>query len=108
MPNYNFNIMILMLKTDCIYYVDWFSPITLANFKFKIVSKVITDRLTTIMPNIISKHKKCFVHGKYICVSLAYEAFNLLHKKYFGGNSTLKMDIFNPVTLLTGGFFCSF
>jgi len=67
----------------------------MANFKFKIISKIIADRLASIMPNLISEEQKGFIHGRNIQDSLciASEATNLLHNKAFGGNLALNIDI---------------
>jgi hypothetical protein len=96
MPNYNANTLILIPKTPNADSIDQFRPIALANFKFKIISKVLADdRLAQILPSIISKEQRGFVNGRNIkdCICLTSEAVNLLPKKAFGGNLTLKIDI---------------
>jgi hypothetical protein len=96
MPNYNANTLILILKTPNADSIDQFRPIALANFKFKIISKVLADdRLAQILPSIISKEQRGFVNGRNIkdCICLTSEAVNLLPKKAFGGNLALKIDI---------------
>lgn len=67
----------------------------MANFKFKIISKVIADRLATIMPKVVSEEQMGFIHQRNIrdCLCIASEATNLLHNKAFGGNLALKIDI---------------
>lgn len=67
----------------------------MANFKFKIISKVIADRLATIMPTVVSEEQMGFIHQRNIrdCLCIASEATNLLHNKTFGGNLALKIDI---------------
>jgi hypothetical protein len=67
----------------------------LANFKFKIISKIIADRLASILPSIISEEQRGFIHDRNIkdCLCSASEATNLLHNKSFGGNLALKIDI---------------
>jgi hypothetical protein len=96
MPNYNANTLILIPKTPNADSIDQFRPIALANFKFKIISKVLADdRLAQILPSIISKEQRGFVNGRNIedCICLTSEAVNLLPKKAFGGNLALKIDI---------------
>ncbi|KAK2411057.1 hypothetical protein QL285_046381 [Trifolium repens] len=68
--------------------IDQFRPIAMANFKFKIISKVLADRLAKIMPTLISKELRGFIQGRNIkdCICLTSEAINLLHKKSFGGS----------------------
>jgi hypothetical protein len=86
--------------------MDQFRPIAMANFKFKIISKVLADRLATIMPNLISKEQRGFVAGRNIrdCICLTSEAINLLDKKSFGGNIALKIDISKAFDTLDWSF----
>jgi len=67
----------------------------MANFKFKIISKIIADRLAKIMPGIASVEKRGFIQGRNIKdgICLASEAINLLQKISFGGNLALNIDI---------------
>jgi len=95
MPNFNANTIILIPKIPNADTVSNYRPIALANFKYKIITKILADRLASIMPIIISTEKKGFIRGRqikdYIC--LASEAINQLHKKSFGGNLAFKVDI---------------
>jgi hypothetical protein len=94
-PRCNSNIIALLPKFPEASSIDQYRPIAMANFKFKIISKIIADRLASIMPNLISVKQKCFIHGRDIkdCLCIASEAANLLHNKAFGGNVALKIDI---------------
>jgi len=67
----------------------------MANFKFKIISKIITNKLSHQMPKIISKEQKGFIHDINIrvCLCITSEAANLLHNKSYGGNLMLKINI---------------
>lgn len=49
LPNYNSNVVMLIHKIVDPSKMQYYRPIVLANFKFKIITKVIVDRLTTIM-----------------------------------------------------------
>lgn len=75
--------------------MELFRPIALANFKFKIIIKVLADGLATVARKIISPNQHGFVQGRKIsdCICTASEAINLLNKKSFGGNIALKIDI---------------
>jgi len=64
MPNFNANTLILIPKTPNADTVSQCRPIALANFKYKIISKIIADRVATIMPSIISPGKKGFIQGR--------------------------------------------
>lgn len=72
-----------------------FRPISLANFQFKIVAKILADRLAVICRRIISLQQQGFVRDRNIseCVILASEVINSLIKKQFGGNIVIKVDI---------------
>lgn len=70
-------------------------PIVVFDFKFKIISKILADRLASLMPLLVFKEKKGFIRGRNIrdCIFLASEALNLLDRKRFGGNVIIKVDI---------------
>jgi len=95
LPKYNANTLILIRKhqnADC---VEQYRPIAMANFKFKVISKIIAVRLASILPTIVSSNKKGFINGRNIkdCLCLASEAINIIDKKAFGVNMALKIDI---------------
>jgi hypothetical protein len=95
LPGFNANIIALLPKTPNAHSIDQYRPIAMANFKFKIISKIIADRLASILPSIISEEQMGFIHDRNIkdCLCIASEAVNLLHNKSFGGNLALKIDI---------------
>jgi len=95
LPNYNANTLILITKSPNADAIEQFRPIAMANFKFKVISKIIADRLAQILPSLVSNNQKGFIQGRNIkdCVFLASEAINLLHKKTYAGNIALKIDI---------------
>jgi len=54
--------------------------IVIANFKFKIISKILADRLALVATIIISPNQYGFMQGNQIqdCNGIASEAINLL------------------------------
>jgi hypothetical protein len=98
--------LILIPKIPSANSIDQFRLIAMANFKFKIISKVLADRLAQILPSIISKEQRGFVNDRNIkdCVCLASKAVNLLPKKAFGGNLALKIDISKAFDTLSWDF----
>jgi hypothetical protein len=106
LPGFNSNIIALIPKTPDATSIDQFRPIAMANFKFKIISKIIADRLASIMPSIISEEQKGFIHDRNVkdCLCVASEAANLLHNKSFGGNLALKIDITKAFDTLNWSF----
>lgn len=65
-PNFNANTLVLIPKSPNADSLDQFRPIALANFKFKIITKVLADRLANILPTIISKEQRGFIRGRNI------------------------------------------
>ncbi|XP_058728727.1 uncharacterized protein LOC131600410 [Vicia villosa] len=95
MKIFNVSTLVLIPKVNGASSLDKFRPIAMANFKFKIISKILVDRLASIMPILISNEQKGFVKGRSIHdgIRLASEAFNILDKKSFGGNVAIKVDV---------------
>ena len=95
MPNLNSNLLILIPKVPGADKLDNFRPIALANFQFKIITKILADRLGLIAAKIISPNQRGFIPGRHIhdCIMTASEAVNLLHKKAYGGNLAMKIDV---------------
>ncbi|XP_019432708.1 PREDICTED: uncharacterized protein LOC109339679 [Lupinus angustifolius] len=95
LPNLNSNNVVLIPKLIGADKIEDFRPIVMTNFQFKIISKVLADRLATIAPKIVSIQQRGFVKDRQIndCICLASEAINLLDHKVFGGNLAIKIDI---------------
>lgn len=94
-PNLNSNRVVLIPKFVGADRVENFRPIALANFQFKVISKVLADRLAIIMPKIISAEQRGFIRGRHIsdCACIDSEEVNMLNNRHFGGNVALKFDI---------------
>ena len=73
--------MILIPKVPGANSVDKFRPIILSNFIFKIITKIIADRLVIIASKINYPHQFGFVKGRHIenCIDAASENINLLN-----------------------------
>ncbi|XP_058784485.1 uncharacterized protein LOC131659290 [Vicia villosa] len=95
LPELNASSIVLIPKIKGANSLDLFRLIVVANFKFKIISKVIADRLAAIMSLLVSPDQRDFIKGRRIhdCIALASEAFNLLDTKTWCGNIALKVDI---------------
>ena len=72
-------------------------PISLCNVVYKVVAKVLANRLKTILPDIIIPNQSAFVLGRLISgnILIAYELTEYLLKKTKGGTgyAAIKLDI---------------
>ncbi|KAE9619300.1 putative RNA-directed DNA polymerase [Lupinus albus] len=95
LPNLNSNTLVLIPKSPNADKIEEFIPIALANFQFKIIIKVLADRLALISPRIVSQEQRGFIKERNIkdCICLASEAINMHDHKTFGGNLAIKLDI---------------
>ncbi|XP_019451747.1 PREDICTED: uncharacterized protein LOC109353840 [Lupinus angustifolius] len=105
-PNINFNFVVLIPKHLEADRIEDFRLIALANFQFKIITKVLADRLALIALKIISPQQRGFIKERHIheCICIASEAINLLDHKVFGGNLAIKLDIKKSFDTLDWGF----
>ncbi|KAF7807956.1 reverse transcriptase [Senna tora] len=89
--------LVLIPKVDRPESVGHFCLISLCNFSYKILSKVITNRMKDLLPKFISQHQRAFVSGRLIQdnIVIAHEVFHYLKEKRRGGNYeyALKMDM---------------
>jgi hypothetical protein len=106
LPGFNSNTIVLIPKNNNADTIEQYRPIALANFQFKIISKIMAVRLAIILPNIVPKEQRGFIRGRNIkdCIALTSEAINLLDKKCFGGNLALKIDVSKAFDTLDWGF----
>ena len=72
-----------------------FRPISLCNVTNKIITKIITSRLTPLLPLAISPNQSGFVKGRLLHdnVLLAQEMFHELGRSYPSPNVALKLDM---------------
>jgi len=90
--------------------VEQFRPIATANFKLKVISKIIADRLATIVPTIISNNKKRFHQRKKYqrLLMSCFRSNQYLSQESLGGNLALKIDITKDFDTLDWSFLLKF
>lgn len=95
LPNYNAITVVLIPKSKDCNSIDQFRPIAKANFKCKIISKILANRLATILSSLISNEKKGFIADRNIKegICLTSEAMNIRGNKSFSGKVAIKIDI---------------
>jgi hypothetical protein len=76
--------------------VNQFRPISLTNFNYRIVSKILATRLKPFLNKIVSPNQFAFLKGRLIHENsiLAHEIFHSMkNKKGNGGLMAIKLDM---------------
>ncbi|OMO73078.1 reverse transcriptase [Corchorus capsularis] len=89
--------IILIPKQQCPETLAHHRPIGLCNFIYKIISKILANRVKNILPEIISPTQSAFIHGRQIQdnIIVAHQAFHALKGRSRGHNGymALKLDL---------------
>ena len=96
-PDVNYTHIVLIPKVKKPEKMADFRPISLCNVIYKIISKVLANRLKLILPQIISPSQSAFVPGRLITdnVLVAYETLHAMHIRREGKKRALalKLDV---------------
>lgn len=75
-----------------------FRPISLCNVIYKVLSKVLINRIKSILRNLVGKIQSAFISNKLVTdnIIIAYEVFHWLKsdkRAPFGGAYAIKIDM---------------
>lgn len=95
--DFNYTYIALIPKNTNPVCVNEFQPINLCNVAYKIVSKVLANKLKIILPNIISSSQSAFIPGRLITDNIlaAYKMLHTMQSCIWGkkGFMAVKLDI---------------
>ena len=79
----NHSFLSLILKVACPEESSQFRPISLCNVAYKIIAKVLVNRLKPIMNSLITPFQNAFIQGRLITdnILLAHEIYDYMRKK---------------------------
>ena len=94
LPALNATFLTLIPKSEGVDTPDKFRPISLCNVIYKIITKVIANRLKPILPSLISLEQSGFVEGRQISdgIILVHEILHSIKCKKLSG-MLVKLDI---------------
>ena len=96
-PAVNSTLIALVPKKPNSMKVSDYRPISLCNVLYKILSKVLANRLKSILPNIISSNQSAFIPSRLISdnILVDYETLHTMHSRMYGcvGYMEIKLDM---------------
>uniref|UniRef100_A0A803Q0W1 Reverse transcriptase domain-containing protein n=1 Tax=Cannabis sativa TaxID=3483 RepID=A0A803Q0W1_CANSA len=103
----NYTYICLIPKEDDACSVDKFRPISLCNFAYKIISKIVATRLRAVIDKLVCPLQSAFVPGRWIAESsiLTQELIHTIkRKKGKGGLMAIKLDMLKAYDRLEWNF----
>lgn len=87
--------MVLLPKMSSASSIGHYRPIVLSNFLFKVISKILTNRLAHIFSCVVSQQQFGFIQGRSVqyCIAETSECLNMLNSRLRLNNFFMKIDI---------------
>ena len=87
--------LVFIPKVEVAETVGQFRPISLCNFCYKIISKILANRMKCVMPKLISEQQRAFVPGRHIQdnIFIVHEAFHYLEREKKRREVATKIDM---------------
>jgi hypothetical protein len=107
LKDFNHTNIALIPKVDNPSKVNHFKPISLTNFSYKIISKILSNRFKPLLQKLISPMQSAFLKGRSIHDNtiLAHEIFHSMkHKQGRGGLMAVKLDMEKAFDSMEWGF----
>lgn len=105
LQQWNATIISLVPKKTNASKITEFRPISCCNSVYKVISKLLANRLKTVLPQLISNAQSAFIPGRLLVenVLLATKLVKGYNWKSISKRCMLKVDLKKPLTQSTGG-----
>lgn len=94
----NFTLLVLIPKIKNPTSLKMYRPISLCNMAYKTITKVIVNRLQTILPQLVGPHQTSFIPGRHITENIVITqemAHSIRKKTGHKGFMAIKVDLEN-------------
>ena len=102
----NSTFITLIPKSEHADSLEQFRPISLCNFLYKVITKLLANRLQLVLPTIINPSQAAFIKGRSIQsnILLANDLTRNLHSKHRGNRVCLKADLHKAFDSISWNF----